>query len=67
MRSKPRQRSKWRPWFAWRPVRTIDGFWIWLETVERIHFMSREVSSEQYRESTSLISSFSYCYRALPS
>lgn len=23
------------PWFAWRPVRLIEGGWAWLRTVER--------------------------------
>lgn len=25
----------WHIWFAWRPVKTIDGRWTWLRTIER--------------------------------
>jgi hypothetical protein len=25
-------------WFAWRPVRLINGMWAWLEDVERIDY-----------------------------
>ena len=28
-------RSEWRPWFAWRPVVTEEGFWVWLVPLER--------------------------------
>ena len=24
----------WNPWFAWRPVKTIEGKWAWLKPVE---------------------------------
>lgn len=27
--------SDWRPWYAWHPVKTIDGWWVWFEWVER--------------------------------
>ncbi len=27
----------WRKWFAWRPVLTAQGYYVWLEYVERIH------------------------------
>jgi hypothetical protein len=27
---------KWEQWFAWRPVRTIKGKIVWLETVYRL-------------------------------
>ena len=29
---------EWRQWFAWRPVRTQNSEWVWLETVERKSF-----------------------------
>lgn len=25
----------WRSWFAWKPVRTFDGVWMWLRRVKR--------------------------------
>lgn len=30
------KRRTWHPWFAWRPVRLVDGTWCWLEPLERI-------------------------------
>jgi hypothetical protein len=27
--------APWHLWFAWRPVRTFDGRWVWLRTVRR--------------------------------
>lgn len=34
------QARRWRPWFAWRPVRLTtgahDGRWVWLEPVLRM-------------------------------
>ena len=27
--------NEWKEWFAWRPVTTIDGDFVWLEKVER--------------------------------
>lgn len=29
-------RSKWRRWFAWRPVACAGDVTVWLKTVERI-------------------------------
>lgn len=26
---------KWEAWFAWRPVQTLSGRWVWLRTIER--------------------------------
>ena len=26
---------EWKKWFAWYPVRKIDGYWTWLRKVER--------------------------------
>lgn len=34
MKIKPKDRSKWRKWFAWHPV-IIDNVTVWLEIVER--------------------------------
>ena len=25
----------WRPWFAWRPVKTVSDRWVWWETIYR--------------------------------
>lgn len=27
--------GEWRIWFAWRPVQTYDGTWVWWELVWR--------------------------------
>lgn len=34
-RSVPQVDRPWRPWFAWRPVRTVTGEVVWLDTVYR--------------------------------
>jgi hypothetical protein len=34
MKIKPKDRTKWRRWFAWHPV-IIDNVTVWLEIVER--------------------------------
>lgn len=43
----PRKRvnKTWRSWFAWRPVKTMDGIWIWLEPVEFNDYMAHDVPS----------------------
>ncbi len=30
---------EWRKWFAWRPIKTEIGEWLWLETVKRKVFI----------------------------
>lgn len=32
---KDQDRKKWHRWFAWRPVRVVEGDCRWLEVVER--------------------------------
>lgn len=27
--------AEWHNWFAWRPVRLLDGRTVWLETIQR--------------------------------
>jgi hypothetical protein len=34
-KTKPDEFGRWRPWFAWRPVRTVGGELIWWDTVYR--------------------------------
>lgn len=29
------RKRPWKPWFAWRPVRTVGGRWYWGRTVYR--------------------------------
>lgn len=29
------QVTGWSPWFAWHPVRTVEGRWLWFITVKR--------------------------------
>jgi hypothetical protein len=38
--------NEWRPWFAWCPVRLMNGQWIWLKTVERTSYWNKEVESD---------------------
>ena len=33
--TKTRDRAVWHRWFAWRPVKLMDGRIVWLEEVER--------------------------------
>jgi len=37
---------EWHNWFAWYPVRTLDGSLSWLETVRRkaLKFTGRDIS-----------------------
>lgn len=35
--------KKWHRAYAWRPVKCLDGTWVWLEPVERISYFSRDV------------------------
>lgn len=28
--------TQWHPWFAWRPVTTLDGERVWMQTVYRM-------------------------------
>lgn len=32
----------WRPWFAWYPVESFDGVWMWLRTVGRRRIQKHE-------------------------
>ena len=34
-RSVPQVERPWRPWFAWRPVKTVTGEVVWWDTVYR--------------------------------
>jgi len=34
MKIKPKDRTKWKKWFAWHPV-LIDNVTVWLEIIER--------------------------------
>lgn len=45
------------PWFAWRPVKTTGGRWVWLKTVERAEFSCRAGDSYFWME---------YAYALLP-
>lgn len=52
-RSRPRPTfSGWTYWIAWRPVITEDGYWVWLELIER-------------RYSTGAYGDVHWCYRLL--
>lgn len=35
MISKRLNRAEWHAWFAWFPIDTFGGRWVWLEWVER--------------------------------
>jgi hypothetical protein len=30
-----RRHIPWKPWFAWRPVTTVSGRWVWWEHIYR--------------------------------
>jgi hypothetical protein len=34
-RGVPKHEREWEPWFAWRPVMTVTGERVWLDTVYR--------------------------------
>ena len=36
-------RQKWHLWYAYRPVKTLTGEWVWLEWLERSSYFSKEV------------------------
>lgn len=39
----------WRAWFAWYPVRTLSGQWVWLERVEWRNDVASLVALPVYR------------------
>lgn len=41
-------RRGWTPWYAWRPVRLMDGRYAWLETVEVASYYLHDVSPWAY-------------------
>lgn len=57
-----RKRGK-HVWYAWRPVKMLDGRWIWLERVMRIHYMDSSVPA---RGSHHTIIGF-WCFKPLGS
>jgi hypothetical protein len=60
-RKTQRRAAEWSPWFAWYPVRLIDGVtWAWLEIIERIDYQSDEVSLSDYVKTSGL----NYAFRA---
>lgn len=51
-------RRKWHDWFAWHPVKTEDGWWIWLEKVRRVFVLAHafpEASHYEYLRKSSLV------------
>ena len=34
------RRSRWVRWFAWHPVRSEQGYWIWFRSTWRRHFLA---------------------------
>ena len=32
--------SKWQPWFAWRPVQTLDGHTVWAKKIYRRYVLN---------------------------
>lgn len=36
MKFTTKDKSKWSAWFAWHPIRTESGNFLWLQHVERI-------------------------------
>ena len=40
----------WKPWFAWRPIRTLENEQVWLETVERSKHLNWGGWTNYYRD-----------------
>lgn len=40
-------RNEWRPWFAWWPVRLVDGRIAWLHHIEILN--ARHLAKRSYR------------------
>lgn len=39
-----RDLKEWHSWFAWYPVQTEDGYWVWLELVwRRVEYSTYDV------------------------
>lgn len=51
--------SKWKPWFAWRPVETISGHRVWCRLIYRRYVMNDIRFEESMGE---MISSKHYQY-----
>lgn len=49
MRRQLRNLSQWHDWFAWHPIITEAGEWIWLERVERKITDLLHVDKVEYR------------------
>lgn len=47
--------DRYRPWFAWFPVQTILGRWVWLRRIERAPWSSWRVSPEEYERTNGLL------------
>ena len=43
-----RRSLTWRRWFAWRPIHTINGPWVWLEHVDR-RLMCEDLTLSEYK------------------
>jgi hypothetical protein len=43
MRFGPESKEEWHLWYAWRPVKAMNGQWVWLEEVERCSYFARHV------------------------
>lgn len=52
-----RREVAWDRWFAWRPVKTDSGRWVWLKTVQRTEWDCRAGDSYFWKE---------YAYALLP-
>lgn len=55
----------WHAWFAWYPVRTIQGRWAWCQTVERAGYAHPDVSGYDLHVSYAVLPT-SYVYRDPP-
>lgn len=39
---------EWHRVYAWRPVKTVEGVWVWLEPVDRISWVSNCIPSHAW-------------------
>jgi hypothetical protein len=49
---KPKPTYEWKRWFAWFPVKTIEATWVWMQWVEKGHWLADGMTADQMRQSS---------------